>query len=139
MKSDISCHCSKTASSNASTKQTGVGAEKGCLCGCLFVIGLYFLVGLSYVGTINWATERWYIPAYVLAPFIWPVAIAWLFESNVVRTVLALSGLAAYAFILKTLFAHKSRKAVVWSSVGLLLLFILALGGCGMELDRSFG
>lgn len=122
-------------SSEACVGEIHLGAE--CGCGCLCVLCLYYIIGLFQLGDINWKTEWWYVPVYALGPFFWPIVVAWWSGMRVIQVLLALLSLWLYACILKQMFKPKSCKIFFMAAVGLIVLVLLAVGGCFASVARG--
>ena len=106
-------------------------------CGCLSALGLYYLYGLSLLNDIKWPEDWKAVLAYSLGPIAWPVMLSGWDGNPLNQTLLAVAGLVAYALLLIRLFTATSRKTICFSMLGLFLLFLASLGGCGQSLDRS--
>jgi len=129
---------------STSTTSLSDGALRGYFphslrgCGCLCLLGLYFILGFFQIKDISWPKDWGLVLAYCLSPFAWPIAISGWTGITLYKTLLAISGLAIYAFLLNRLFAATSHRAIFLVASGLTLLFVASVGGCAMELDRSF-
>ena len=106
-------------------------------CGCLCLLAPDYLLGLFQLNCIDWSQDRFIVFAYVLAPFLWPVmAAGWL--PSVLKIPAALAALYAYGRWLRRAWKANNKKTIFLNILWIFLLFLLSIGGCLMDFDRSF-
>ena len=112
---------------------------KGRGIGCLLIVVLYFLIGLAFWKDANWNADPFVLRAYVLAPVAWPFAIVGFIPREVAaaRIATAIACDLLYGWLLYRYIWAKTR-GVLWRSIILLiLLFLLAWGGCFAEVGQA--
>ena len=129
------CHPSTPSSHGAILGEIHLGTGAGC--GCLCFLALYYIVGIAQLGDINWKTEWWYVPAYAFGPLLWPIIIGWWSGNGLLQTTLAICGLLFYVRLLRQLFLPKSIRAFWGAIIGLVLLFLISIGGCMAMFSRG--
>lgn len=111
-------------------------SAKGC--GCIWILVVYYTFGLNLLRQANWHSDWFSAFWYCVGPLAWPVALSGWVSSQLHQTFMGILGLGAYAFLLHRMFRAKSRITIFLAMVGILLLFLAAVGGCCESFNRSF-